>query len=66
MSYSLPMIRQKIRIWCENLHVSRDRSSGGGDELPLSSLSRGDHIHGGLRFEIGGRLVPYLGYGKCQ
>jgi hypothetical protein len=60
------MILQKIRIWCENLHVSRVRSSAGGDDLPLSSLSRGDHIHGGLRLEIGGRLVPYLGYGNAN
>ena len=62
MSYSLPMLLLRRRIWCENLHVSRARNSGGRDDLPLSSLSRGDHVHGGLRFEIGGRLVPYLGY----
>jgi len=62
MSYSLPVIRHGIRIWYENLHVSRTRDSGGSDDLPLSSLSRGDHVHGGLRIEIGGRLVPHLGY----
>ena len=62
MSYSLPVIRHGIRIWYESLHVSRTRNSGGSDDLPLSSLSRGDHVHGGLRIEIDGRLVPHLGY----
>jgi hypothetical protein len=49
-----------IRIWHENLHVSRVRSGGGADKLPLVLLSADDHIHGGLRIEIGGRLVPHL------
>jgi hypothetical protein len=49
--------RLGIRIWYENLYVTRN-----GSDLPLSSLSRGDHVHGGLRIEIGGRLVPHLGY----
>jgi hypothetical protein len=51
-----------IRIWHENLHVSRVRSGGGADKLPLVSLSADDQIHGGLRIEIGGRLVPHLAF----
>lgn len=51
-----------IRIWHENLHISRACSGGGADKLPLVSLSANDHIHGGLRIEIGGRLVPHLGF----
>lgn len=46
-----------IRIWFENLLASRH------DGLhALNSLVEEDHIHGGLRIEIGGRLVPCLGY----
>jgi hypothetical protein len=51
-----------IRIWYEGLHVSRARSEGGADLLPLLSLSAGDHIHGRLRLEIAGRDLPSLGY----
>jgi hypothetical protein len=46
-----------IRIWCENV-AAMDVS----DRLPLSQLNPDEHIHGGLRIEIGGRLVPSLGY----
>jgi hypothetical protein len=46
-----------IRIWFENLSASRH------DGLhALNSLMEEDHIHGGLRIEIGGRLAPCLGY----
>ena len=46
-----------IRILFENLSASRH------DGLhALSSRMEEDHIHGGLRIEIGGRLVPCLGY----
>jgi hypothetical protein len=44
-------------MWCENLaamHFSERR--------PLSEVGGASHIHGGLRLEIAGRLVPYLGY----
>ena len=51
-----------IRIWHEQLYVSRARHEGGAEKLPLASLSVDDHVHGGLRIEIGGRLVPHLGY----
>lgn len=55
---------ETIRLWFENLHVSRVRPNGGDDILPLSALSHfnRNHIHGGLRIEIGGRLVPHVGY----
>jgi len=48
---------QSIRIWHENL-----AAIGGGERLPLAGLTRDAHIHGGLRLEVGGRLVPSLGY----
>lgn len=53
-----------IHLWFESLHVSRVREGGGADVLPLSALSDSDrdHVHGGLRIEIGGRLVPQLGH----
>src|SRR5947199_403940 len=47
-----------VRIWHENLATLR----GDGTKLPLSELKGGDHLHGGLRIEIGGRLVPDLGH----
>jgi hypothetical protein len=46
-----------IRIWHENLAATR-----ASERLPLSALTVDDHIHGGLRLMIGGRLVPSLGY----
>ena len=47
-----------IRIWHERLAaVGPD-----GERLPLSSLTPGAHVHGGLRLEIAGRRVPYMGY----
>ncbi len=51
-----------IRIWYENLHVSRVRYGGGADLSPLSSLSAGDHIHGRLRLEVSGLALPRMGY----
>ena len=47
-----------VRMWCENLAVM----SPSNDRLPLSKLTPNAHVHGGLRLEIAGRLVPYLGY----
>lgn len=47
-----------VRIWFENLVTVR----GDGKQLPLAELKRGDHLHGGLRIELGGRLVPGLGH----
>lgn len=47
-----------LRIWFENLVTTR----GDGTKLPLSELKGGDHLHGGLRIEVGGRLVPHLGF----
>ncbi len=32
------------------------------DPVPLESLNAEDHVHGELRIEIGGRLVPWLGF----
>ena len=46
-----------IRIWHENLRATADQH-----RVPLSSLTLDEHIHGGLRIEISGRLVPHLGY----
>jgi hypothetical protein len=46
-----------VRIWCENL-----AAMAGNDRHQLSALAADSHIHGGLRLEIGGQLVPYLGY----
>jgi hypothetical protein len=51
------MSQKQIRIWAENL-----ASMDSDERLPLSRLKLNSHIHGGLRLEIGGRLVPYLGY----
>ena len=51
---------EKLRMWFENLHVTR--GGAGKDRFPLSSLSDGNHVHGGLRIEIGDRRVPHLGY----
>jgi len=50
-------VNPTVRIWYENLAamVVNDRK-------PLSDLALDRHVHGGLRLEIGGRLVPYLGY----
>src|SRR5260370_23174940 len=47
-----------VRIWHENLSTIR----GDGTRLPLSHLKGGDHLHGGLRIELGGGLVPDLGH----
>jgi hypothetical protein len=48
---------QSIRIWHENLAAMRV-----SERLPLSALTPDEHIHGGLRLQFGGRLVPHLGY----
>jgi len=45
-----------VRMWLENLAVAET------PPRPLEQLSPNAHIHGGLRFEIQGRLVPYMGY----
>jgi hypothetical protein len=50
-------MQPSIRIWFENLSASRHDG-----KHPLPTLTRGDHIHGGLRIEVRGRQVPYLGY----
>jgi hypothetical protein len=47
-----------VRMWHENLAVM----SPSNDPLPLAKLSPDSHVHGGLRLEIAGRLVPYMGY----
>lgn len=52
-----PETHSTIRIWHENLQVT-----GSQHPVPLSSLTLDEHIHGGLRIEIDGRLVPHLGY----
>jgi hypothetical protein len=46
-----------VRIWHENLVAMV-----GNDRMPLSALKPEHHVHGGLRLEIAGRLVPCLGY----
>jgi len=46
-----------VRIWFENL-----AAAGHEEPLPLSSLTTEQHVHGGLKIEIGGRLVPHLGF----
>jgi hypothetical protein len=48
---------QSIRIWHENLAAMNV-----SERAPLSALKPDEHIHGGLRIQLGGRLVPYLGY----
>lgn len=47
-----------VRMWHENLTVMLSSN----DLLPLSRLMPDSHVHGGLRLEITGRLVPYMGY----
>jgi hypothetical protein len=44
-------------MWCENL-AAMDVN----DRRPLSALVADSHVHGGLRLELVGRLVPHLGY----
>ncbi len=46
-----------VRIRFENLAAMEVN-----DRRPLSELIVESHIHGGLRLEFGGRLVPHLGY----
>ena len=48
---------QSISIWYENLAVLDVNK-----RLPLSALTAAAHIPGELRFQIGGRPVPCLGY----
>jgi hypothetical protein len=50
-------VNPSVRIWYENL-----AAIDVNDRKPLSDMALDDHVHGGLRLEIGGRLVPYLGY----
>jgi hypothetical protein len=51
--------RMSVTIFFENLAVC-----GCEERLPLSSLDldENSHLHGGLRFQIEGRLVPHMGY----
>ena len=46
-----------VRVWCENL-----AAIAVNDRRPLSALAADSHVHGGLRLEFAGRLVPHLGY----
>jgi hypothetical protein len=46
-----------VRIWYDNLSAL-----AGSERKPLFALAPGNHVHGGLRLEIAGRLVPSLGY----
>lgn len=49
---------KSVRMWIEeNLEAV-----GHTDRRPIADLIADEHIHGGLRLEIGGRLVPHLGY----
>jgi hypothetical protein len=50
-------VEPTVRIWHENL-----AAIVGDAREPLSALTPESHIHGGLRLEIAGRLVPSLGY----
>jgi hypothetical protein len=50
-------VNSTVRIWYENL-AAMDADK----RCPLSELSVKKCVHGGLRIEIAGRLVPYLGY----
>lgn len=54
MLYAAPT----VKIWHENLHVL----SLDGNQEPLKNLTADGHIHGGLRIEINGRIVPHLGF----
>lgn len=45
-----------VRMWLESLVVAAATAR------PLAELSPNAHIHGGLRLEIQGRIVPYMGY----
>lgn len=49
--------RPTVRIWYENL-----AAMAVNDRHPLFALAANSHVHGGLRLEFAGRLVPYLGY----
>ncbi|MDB6132950.1 MAG: hypothetical protein JWM59_1193 [Verrucomicrobiales bacterium] len=55
--HSVSTENSSIRIWRENVRVVNP-----DDCDQLSSLTLDDHVHGGLRLEIGGRLVPHLGF----
>ena len=50
-------VQQSVRLWFENL-AAMDVN----DRLPLSRLEATSHLHGGLRLELAGRLVPCMGY----
>jgi hypothetical protein len=49
-----------VRIWHENLTTLPAMADN--DREPLSALTAESHIHGGLRLEIAGRLIPCLGF----
>jgi hypothetical protein len=50
-----------VTLCFENLTVL-EYGEEGTELVPLSRLREDSHIHGGLRFMIGGRMVPYTGY----
>lgn len=52
----VPFSPQPIRLWHERLVVLC-----GSERRPLGALEPQNDVHGGLRLEFGGRLVPALG-----
>ncbi|MBX2973802.1 MAG: hypothetical protein KF797_11925 [Flavobacteriales bacterium] len=54
MYYAVP---HSIHIRYDGLVAVR-----GSQHYPISELQVTDHIHGSLVIDIGGRLVPYMGY----
>jgi len=50
-----------IKIFFENLAVC-GWDGNESKRLPLSQLEDGEHVHGGLRIQVQGRFLPYLGY----
>ncbi len=60
ISRNLPVMSRpspSLRLWFENVTIT-----GEDGPLPLAQLSGEEHIHGGLRLEMGGRLVPDMGH----
>ena len=53
------MNKPTIVLRFDNLVVIKGSSN---TPLPLTKLDDDSHIHGGLRFQINGRTVPYTGY----
>ncbi len=50
-----------IKIFFENL-AACGWDGNESERLPLSRLEAGEHIHSGLRIQVQGRFLPYLGY----